>query len=137
MQTIGYEICQSARKIYQYLNYLFEPFEITPEQWIIIKALLREDKLSQKELSLRVNKDQNTTKAIVDKLVKKGFIKREDNPQDKRAFILSLTSKAISLAPKLKELDAQMISTLTSEIQSQELENFLSTLKKLKNNISL
>lgn len=73
MQTIGYEICQSARKIYQYLNYLFEPFEITPEQWIIIKALLREDKLSQKELSLRVNKDQNTTKAIVDKLVKKGL----------------------------------------------------------------
>lgn len=104
---------------------------------LLSKLLLREDKLSQKELSLRVNKDQNTTKAIVDKLVKKGFIKREDNPQDKRAFILSLTSKAISLAPKLKELDAQMISTLTSEIQSQELENFLSTLKKLKNNISL
>lgn len=137
MQTLGYEICLTARKIYQHLNALFEPLDITPEQWIIIKALLREDKLSQKELSLRVNKDQNTTKAIVDKLVKKGFIKREDNPQDKRAFILSLTSKAISLAPKLKELDAQMISTLTSEIQSQELENFLSTLKKLKNNISL
>lgn len=57
MQTIGYEICQSARKVYQHLDSLFSEFDVTPEQWVIIKCLLQKEGISQKELSIAVRKD--------------------------------------------------------------------------------
>lgn len=137
MQTLGYEICLTARKIYQHLNALFEPLDITPEQWILIKALIHQGGISQKELALKVRKDQNTTKAIVDKLVDKGYIHRVSNPMDRRAFILTPTLKAKEVAPKLKSLDEQMLQTLQNNISKEEINSFLATLFKLKDNITL
>lgn len=137
MQTIGYEICQSARKVYQYLDNLFTDFDITPEQWAIIKQLLQEEGISQKELSIAVRKDQNTTKAIVDKLTDKGYIHRVGNPMDRRAFILTLTPKAKEIAPKLAELDLAMIEALKRGIAEGELESFYQTLKKIQENLRL
>lgn len=133
MQTLGYEICLTARKIYQHLNALFEPLDITPEQWILIKALIHQEGISQKELALKVRKDQNTTKAIVDKLV----VHRVSNPMDRRAFILTPTLKAKEVAPKLKSLDEQMLQTLQNNISKEEINSFLATLFKLKDNITL
>lgn len=137
MQIIGYEICQSARKVYQYLDNLFTDFDITPEQWAIIKQLLQEEGISQKELSIAVRKDQNTTKAIVDKLTDKGYIHRVGNPMDRRAFILTLTPKAKEIAPKLAELDLAMIEALKRGITEGELESFYQTLKKIQENLRL
>lgn len=137
MQTIGYEICQSARRVYQYLDSLFSEYDITPEQWAIIKQLLQEEGISQKELSIAVRKDQNTTKAIVDKLTNKGYIHREGNPLDKRAFILTLTPKAREIAPKLSRLDEEMIDTLKEGLSSEELDTLANILKKIQRNLSL
>lgn len=137
MQTIGYEICQTARKIYQHLNTLFDPLGITPEQWILIKALLEQEGISQKELSIAVRKDQNTTKAIVDKLTDKGYIHRVENPMDRRAFILTLTPKAREIAPKLESLDKQMLQALQGNLDQEDLEKFYTTLLKIKENITL
>lgn len=137
MQTLGYEICLTARKIYQHLNALFEPLDITPEQWILIKALIHQEGISQKELALKVRKDQNTTKAIVDKLVDKGYIHRVSNPMDRRAFILTLTPKAKEVAPKLAKLDGVMIDTLKSGLSKEEIESFCATLKKIQENLRL
>lgn len=137
MQTIGYEICQSARRVYQYLDSLFSEYDITPEQWAIIKQLLQEEGISQKELSIAVRKDQNTTKAIVDKLTNKGYIHREGNPLDKRAFILTLTPKAREIAPKLSKLDEEMIDALKEGLSSEELDTLANILKRIQRNLSL
>lgn len=137
MQTIGYEICQSARRVYQYLDSLFSEYDITPEQWVIVKQLLQEEGISQKELSIAVRKDQNTTKAIVDKLTNKGYIHREGNPLDKRAFILTLTPKAREIAPKLSRLDEEMVDTLKEGLSSEELDALANILKKIQRNLSL
>lgn len=137
MQTIGYEICQSARRVYQYLDSLFAEYDITPEQWVIIKQLLQKDGVSQKELSFAVRKDKNTTKALVDKLAIKGYIHRNCNPSDKRAFILTLTPKAKAIASELAKLDEKMMETLMEGLSSKELEALSSILKKIQKNLSL
>lgn len=49
-------------------------FDITPEQLIVLKELAKEEGISQKELSFRLDKDQNTVKAMIDKLELKSFI---------------------------------------------------------------
>ena len=77
INNIGYDICYTARKIYQYIGKQIINFDITPEQLIVLKELAKEEGISQKELSIRLDKDQNTVKAMIDKLEVKSFIKRK------------------------------------------------------------
>lgn len=135
INTIGYEICLIARKIHQNLTIKFKEFDITPEQWVILKELSKEDKISQNELSFRVEKDKNNIKAIIDKLEKKGYLLRQENLNDKRAFLIRLTDKAYLLINKLKDIDTEFNNELSKNINEKDRELFKIFLTKLKENL--
>ncbi len=135
INTIGYEICLIARKIHQNLTIKFKEFDITPEQWVILKELSKEDKISQNELSFRVEKDKNNIKAIVDKLEKKGYLIRQENLSDKRAFLICLTDKAYILIDQLKHIDIEFNNEFSKNINEEEIELFKSLLIKFKENL--
>lgn len=135
INTIGYEICLIARKIHQNLTIKFKEFDITPEQWVILKELSKEDKISQNELSFRVEKDKNNIKAIIDKLEKKGYLLRQENLNDKRAFLIRLTDKAYLLINKLKDTDTEFNNELSKNINEKDIELFKIFLTKLKENL--
>ncbi|MBW5411115.1 MarR family transcriptional regulator, partial [Brachyspira hampsonii] len=105
---MGYDVCYTARKIYQYIGKQINGFDITPEQLIVLKELAKEEGISQKELSLRLDKDQNTVKAMIDKLEIKSFIIRKENNLDKRAFSLFLTDKAKKDLPIIENYENQV-----------------------------
>lgn len=136
MNSIGYEICSVARQIHQHLSSKFKSFDITPEQWVILKKLSIEDKISQKELSRRVEKDQNTVKVMVDKLEKKAFIKREKNSEDKRAFLLTITQEGINLVNTLEPLDQEMLRAIGEDFTQEELAFLRKMLSKVTNNLN-
>lgn len=135
INTIGYEICLIARKIHQNLTIKFKEFDITPEQWVILKELSKEDKISQNELSFRVEKDKNNIKAIIDKLEKKAYLLRQENLNDKRAFLIRLTDKAYLLINKLKDIDTEFNNELSKNINEKDIELFKIFLTKLKENL--
>ena len=39
INTLAYDICYTARKIYQFLTKEFKKFDITPEQFIVLTTL--------------------------------------------------------------------------------------------------
>lgn len=71
--SLGYRICTTARKIHHCLTARFEKYDITPEQWVILRTVFENEGLSQKQLAQLVDKDANNVKVLVDKLVKKPF----------------------------------------------------------------
>lgn len=136
INNIGYDICYTARKIYQYIGKQIINFDITPEQLIVLKELAKEEGISQKELSIRLDKDQNTVKAMIDKLKVKSFIKRKENKLDKRAFSLYLTEKAKKELPIIENYENQVLDTIVKELNPNEAEIIKNTLKKIRSNIS-
>ncbi|MGL5051499.1 MAG: MarR family winged helix-turn-helix transcriptional regulator [Fusobacteriaceae bacterium] len=133
--SLGYEVCSVARKIIQDLSGRFKDYDITPEQWVILKKLLEEDKISQKELSVRVEKDPNTIKSIIDKLEKKSYVVRQENPNDKRAFLLSLTENGHKISKLLKPLDDDMLINMSKTLSEEEIKAFKLTLSKIATNL--
>ena len=133
--SLGYDICTVARKIIQNLSGRFKDYDITPEQWVILKKLLEEDQISQKELSVRVEKDQNTVKSIIDKLEKKSYVVRQENPNDKRAFLLSLTSTGYEISKLLQPLDDDMLLKMLTNLSEDEVKAFRLTLSKIESNL--
>ncbi|WP_308461599.1 MarR family transcriptional regulator [Brachyspira pilosicoli] len=136
INNIGYDICYTARKIYQYIAKQIINFDITPEQLIVLKELAKEEGISQKELSTKLDKDQNTVKAMIDKLEIKSFIKRKENKQDKRAFSLYLTEKAKKELPIIENYENQVLDTIVKELNPNDAETIKNTLKKIRSNIS-
>lgn len=136
-ENIGYELCTIARFIHQFLTKELKSFDITPEQWIILKTLLEHEGISQKNIANYIQKDSNNTKAIIDKLENKGLIKKIQNIKDKRAFSLLVTEKGKTLSKELIEIDNNMLSQLSNSLSKSDFIHLNKIFFKLKQNINI
>ena len=59
--------------------------------------------------------------AIVNRLVKQELISREENPEDRRAYILSVTQKGTALLEGLQESGAKRIVGILNKLSTKEL----------------
>lgn len=87
------------------------------------------------ELAVKLDKDKNTVKAMVDNLEKKNYILKKNNEIDKRAYSLFTTKKAKEVFPLLKEREKKIIQALLLNLELDEMEKTDSTLKKIRENI--
>jgi DNA-binding MarR family transcriptional regulator len=101
---------RTARRVKQYAQKRFKElgFNITVDQWLILKNLYEAKGMKQNELAELVFKDNPTLTRIIDLLCNKGLTVRTTHPDDRRSFIVSLTregqKKVEQLKPKMKEV---------------------------------
>ena len=135
LENVGYSICRTARKIHQHLTACFREYGLTPEQWVAVKFIAEsKTELSQKELALLQEKDQNNVKSIVDRLADKDIVARKPNPQDARAFRLSLTDHGKELFSTIARVDDSFTDGVLLGITPAELREFSRILKKIEDN---
>lgn len=101
---------RTARRVKQYAQKRFKElgFNITVDQWLVLRHLYDNKNINQKELAELIFKDTPTLTRIIDLLCDKGLTKRELHPNDRRSYIVSLTSegrqKVEQLKPKVKQV---------------------------------
>ena len=134
INTLAYDICYTARKIYQFLTKEFKKFDITSEQFIVLTTLFEQEGISQMDLALKLDKDKNTVKAIIDNLEKKGFLFKGENKIDKRACSLFVTEKSKKIIPILRECEKDIINTLMWNITLEESKVSSAILSKIREN---
>ncbi|MBT0811912.1 MarR family transcriptional regulator [Litoribacter ruber] len=100
---------RTARRVKQYAQQKFKNgnFDVTVDQWLVIKNLSENGVLSQTELAQLVFKDHPTLTRIIDILCKKGYVERLPHPNDRRSFQLLLTEDGKT---KVSELRPQIVS---------------------------
>ena len=135
-ETTGYIICRTARKIHQFMTKALADYDITPEQWVVLQIVSKEKNLSQQDLSTRLEKDKNSTKALVDRLIKKGLLMRQRSADDKRLYQLKATGSGLALAEKIAPLDSTFMQEVEGNVTGEELSMFMQTLRKLEKNIT-
>jgi DNA-binding MarR family transcriptional regulator len=126
---------RTARKVKQYAQQQFKQagFDVTVDQWLVLKNLAENPQLSQTELANLVFKDHPTLTRIIDLLHKKGYVLRVQHPQDRRSFQLHLTEagveKVAELRPKVLEIREKAWENLT-EVDFLEFKRVLNTIYK-------
>lgn len=124
---------RTARKVKQYAQHQFKTgdFDVTVDQWLVLKNLSENEHMSQTELANMVFKDHPTLTRIVDILCKKGLVERVPHPQDRRSFQLHLTvegvSKVISLRPRIFEIREKAWKNLSDQ-DFEEFKRILNTI---------
>ena len=85
----------------------------------------------QNDLAEKLALPKQTVCSILDNFEKKGYVKREINPKDKRNRLISLTEKGIEFAKPiiegLENLDINMLKCLSDE----DIKNYVNYQKEL------
>lgn len=101
----------------------------------MLNHLCGQEGMSQKELAARLGKDQPTTTRILDGLDRKGFIRRQANPQDRRSFQIYLTNEGRSIAKRLLPIEQQTMEAVVDGLNKEQIEMFLQVLNHINHNV--
>jgi len=134
-EHIGILIRNTDMAIANYVKKQLEPFNLAPEQNLIMMMLWKKEGISPNEFALELHKDKANIARMIVSLEKKGFIRRVAEPSDKRTFKVHLTDEGKSLerlvVPVLQETHQTIMTGVTPE-QFFELQELFT---KMMNNI--
>lgn len=124
---------RTARRVKQYAQQRFKElgFNITVDQWIVMKHLYEHEEMKQNELAELLFKDNPTLTRIIDLLCSKGLTVRNIHPNDRRSFVVSLTKEGVKkveqLTPKVKDIRLKAWNGL-SERDFNQFKKILNTI---------
>lgn len=100
----------------------------------IIYALFKKPRLTMADISKRIGKDKSTVTALVDKLVRLGYVTKERDREDTRVVYVTLTPKGSELEPIFETISKEMLDVFYLNISEKEKEDLLNILKKIYDN---
>lgn len=134
----GFIINRSSKLITDLLQENFQRShqEVTPEQWIVLDELWRNDGLTQLEIAQATFRQQTSTSRILDNLVKRALVYRAPNPSDRRSNLVYLTEKGKSLQKSLIKTVKQTMNEAVSEIDEADLNHCLEVLQTISDTMT-
>jgi len=127
-----------SRLTHKILNHGSDDKLIGSGQFSFLMFLFRHgDGKSQYQISQNLNLNKTTTTRTLKKLEDKGYIRKEQDNEDKRIFRIYLTEKAYSVEEKLKEYSDSVYTQITKDISEKDLEIFMKVTDQIINNIKI
>lgn len=134
-QSIGFTIYRTALKMRTEMARRLKPFGLSPEQWSVLNRLGEGDGITQIELAARTFKDTPTTARILDKLAERQLVMRNQHPQDRRAFLVSLTDQGQKVRDSIMPVAVRMNEDAGSGLSAKECVQLLSLLNRVQDTI--
>ena len=109
-------------------------FNITIDQWLVLKCLKENPKSTQIELAEKVFKDNASITRIIELLVKAGFLVRKVNQNDRRKFDLKITASGEQILADVYKIVLKNRAKALEGISEEEIETVNVILKKISFN---
>ncbi|WP_042199706.1 MarR family winged helix-turn-helix transcriptional regulator [Paenibacillus camerounensis] len=98
---------------------------------ILYQLFIRED-ITMNQLSCLIDKDKSTITALVDKLVRLEYVKREQDQTDGRIFRLSLTTRGRELKPVFEAVSSALLAAVYEGFAPEEKQLLVGLLDRIK-----
>jgi len=135
-ESLGFIINRTAIAVKKEFTKRLKTFNLTPEQWSILNRLGEQDGLLQKDLAEKTYKDQPNTARILDKLEKKKLVRRADNPEDRRAFLIFLTDRGKEVRESIIPITTLLNEDAAAGLEKPEYNQLIKLLDKVYKNLS-
>lgn len=97
-------------------------FQITIDQWLILKVLMDHPGIMQQEVAEMVFKDNASVTRIIDILEKSKYLRKKTNPNDRRKFILKITPSGERVIQEVQKIVLENRAMALSGISEKDLE---------------
>jgi DNA-binding MarR family transcriptional regulator len=111
-----------------------ESYKIGSGQYIFLIALYKKDGISQEEISNYLKIDKATTAKSIRRLEKEGYVKRDIDSKDKRAYKVYLTQKAFDIKLIICNVLKKWSAVLSEGLSENEKGVVLDLLSRMSKN---
>lgn len=109
-------------------------YNVTIDQWLVLKILQDNEGITQQQLAEIVFKDYASVTRIIELLVNKKYIHRNFHSSDRRRFALTLSAEGKKLLTKIQDDIDENRSKALKGISKSETETVRKTLNKIISN---
>jgi DNA-binding MarR family transcriptional regulator len=127
-------------------NMLFKKYYHAAEQQLVgaeldryfyvLGLICKHEKITQQCLANCLQIDKATMVRVIDYLTDKGLVKRTPHSEDRRAYIISPTTKGLKIAPKIEATFSQLNKLAFNGFSAEEKKMFIEFMNRMDNNLS-
>ncbi len=111
-------------------------FEITPEQFIILDTIAKNEKIYQRQIGELIGKDRANVNRLINILEKQGLLERSIDSNGRQINRIKITKKGSELRDKILPIITKIRASYLNNIDYEELLKCHQILNKIKENIS-
>jgi DNA-binding MarR family transcriptional regulator len=105
--------------------------KITPDQFTVMRTLLENDGITQRELTHLMASDPNTVASLLERMEVSGLLERLPHEKDKRAYRLHLKPNGKRKYEAGREIAIELQAEVLAVLPAEEREKFLSQLAQI------
>ena len=109
-------------------------YDITHEQWIVLRTIENNDFPTQKLIADLTNKGKSTLTRILDQLEQKNLIERRMNDEDRRSIVLTETDKGKSVVHEILPVEEEVRTMMMKGIPEKDIVHVNNVFKKIFEN---
>jgi DNA-binding MarR family transcriptional regulator len=137
-QSLSFLIKRTSRAFRSRLNHAFTEagYDITGEQWRVLKWLWYQDGQIQQNLADFAHKDKTCITRIIDAMERRNLVVRVPDKEDRRQKLVYLTNKGKELREESIKLVQKVSQEAQEGIDPEHIDIFMEVLEKIYNNLS-
>jgi len=135
-RSVALKMSVVARQLRVTFDQSAEDSGLTRAQWHLIAAVSRNPGATQRTIAEALEVREITAGRLVDRLCEEGYLRREENPSDRRAYCVYLTSGAQPLLDRLDQLATVHERLIFAGFESDDLDRLDALLEKITRNLA-
>lgn len=130
-ESIGKYMSILLRRAHSIIGKDLVDLGIGPGQHMFLLSLNRSDGVKMDTLTKRLQVDKATTTRAVSKLEEFGYVRRERDPADGRAYLVYITLEGRSIIPRIRNTLKDVMDIQTSDLSEDETAELTRILRKM------
>jgi len=110
---------------------------LSPIEILILRTLVEQGEVNQQQLSQRLSKDKAQITRLLQGLEQKKLILKQQNPHDKRSFVISARDTVKEKMVGFIEYENNLVKNMLEGASDAEIQNMKNMLKLMRNNIKV
>lgn len=106
--------------------------EMTFEMLQVMNRLWTQDAQSQQALADQTAKDKSSMTKLVDNLIKRGWVQRQEDSTDRRNRLICLTQEGKEMARIVEPIVDRFYTSLEEKFSEGELDNCMRVMRKIE-----
>ncbi len=135
-QTVDYWILTAARDLERVANEALAPHGITYRQVQVIGCLMLQGTLTQTRIAELIQVEPSTVVRLLDRMERDGWVRRDDDPGDRRKKLISVTDKVEPIWHAILECGREIRAVATRGMSKSRQNELMKTLTEISQNLS-
>jgi MarR family transcriptional regulator for hemolysin len=135
-RSIALKLSVIARQLRLSFDQSAERSGLTRAKWTLIAAVAGNPGATQRVIAEALEVREITVGRLIDRLCDEGYLKRRENPSDRRAYRVYLATAAQSVLDKLDEVAKSHEAEMFAGFDGEDLERLDASLEAIARNLS-